>query len=218
MPQEQPAPAPLLNQPKQARSRQTVTSILEAAAELFTTQGYDNTSTSDIATRAGKPVGSVYTYFKDKRQILLALWDLLYREEAEAALAELTVTDGVDVRTAISKAVTRLFERQMLYRKLSPTIAYLATQDAEVGARVRELNQVALARLQEFLQAIHERGLGYIPDPEAAALVVQVAAETLAGMGLPYTGHISRRRVETALTDMISCFISADAGSSAKPR
>jgi AcrR family transcriptional regulator len=199
--------APLINQPKQARSRQTVTTILDAAAELFATRGYDHTTTSDIAARAGKPVGSIYTYFKDKQQILLALWDELYQREAEAALNELVVAPGSNVREVIGNAVARLFERQALYRQLSPTIAYLATQDEAVASRVRDLNRSALERLQRFLRAINEHGLGTIPDPEAAAVVIQVATETLAGMGLPYTSYISLDRVQTALTEMILRFI-----------
>lgn len=207
MTRKQPTSPPMLNQPKQARSRQTVTSILEAAAELFTTQGYDNTTTSDIANHAGKPVGSVYTYFKDKQQILLALWDRLYQQETEAALAELEVQTAANLREIINRAVARIFERHMLYRKLSPTLAYLATQDAEVALRVRDLNRIALERIQHFLRQINERGLGHIADPEAAAVVIQVATETLAGMGLPYTTHVSRGRVQAALSDMIWSFI-----------
>ncbi len=203
------ASTPLLNQPKQARSRRTVTSILNAAAELFTTQGYDNTTTSDIASRAGKPVGSVYTYFKDKQQILLALWDKLYLEETEAALAELNVQSSEDLREVINRAMARIFERHMLYRKLSPTLAYLATQDAEVATRVRDLNRSALERIQQFLRQINERELGHIDDPEAAAVVIQVATETLAGMGLPYTTHISRERIQKALSDMLWSFMTA---------
>ena len=200
-------PSPLLTQPKQARSRQTVLAILEAAADLFATRGYDNVSTSDIATHAGKPVGSVYTYFRDKQQILLAVWDTLYRAEAEAALAELELTPGVDLHSVIEKAVARLFERQLLYRRLSPTIAYVAAQDAEVAARVRDLNRTVLDRIHTFLHTLNERGLAQIPDPEAGALVIQVAAETLAGMGLPYTGQISRERVQAALAEMVWRFV-----------
>lgn len=208
MTQKLPTPS-LLNQPKQARSRETVERILEAAAHLFATQGYDHTTTSDIAQHAGKPIGSIYTYFKDKQQILLALWDSLYREETEASLAELELSPTADVRAVLRRAVARLFERHMLYRQLSPTLAYLATQDAQVAGRVRDLNRIAFDRLHQFLRTINEHGLGSIPDPEAAAVVIQVATETLAGMGLPYTSHVSRDRIETALNEMIWRFINA---------
>jgi AcrR family transcriptional regulator len=207
MTRKQPSAMPLLNQPKQARSRQTVTSILDAAAALFTTQGYDNTTTSDIANRAGKPVGSVYTYFKDKQQILLALWDKLYQEETKAALAELELQPTSNLREVIDRAVARIFERHLLYRKLSPTLAYLATQDAEVASRVRDLNRIALEQIQHFLRQINEHRLGHIADPEATAVVIQVATETLAGMGLPYTTHVSRGRIQAALSEMILSYI-----------
>lgn len=199
--------SPFVPNPKQARSRQTVLDILEAAAELFATRGYDQISTSDIATHAGKPVGSVYTYFRDKQQVLLAVWDLLYRHEAEAALAELELVPGGDLRGVIDNAITRLFERQTLYRRLSPTIAYVALQDAEVAARVRDLNRTVLDRIHGFLRTLDDHGLANIPDPEAAALVLQVSAETLAGMGLPYTGQISRERVKAMLSEVIWRFI-----------
>ncbi|WP_029214871.1 TetR/AcrR family transcriptional regulator [Kallotenue papyrolyticum] len=205
----QAAPSPLLNEPKQERSRQTVNAILEAAAELFASQGYNHVSTSDIAQRAGKPVGSIYTYFKDKQQILLALWDRLYKEETEAALRELELGAQVDLRATIERAVARLFERRELYRKLSPAIAYLATQNPDVAARVRELNRLALERLQHFLRRVNELGLGQVADPEAAALVIQVTTETLAGMGLPYTTQIERERVQAALTEMLWRFVGA---------
>lgn len=200
---------PLLIQPKQARSRQTVRSILEAAAELFATRGYEHVSTSDIATLAGKPVGSIYTYFKDKQQILLAVWDMIYREEAEAALAALDLRSSADLHTVISTSVSRLFERHLLYRRLSPTLAYLATQNAEVAERVRELNRTALERLHQFLRDVNQRGMGNIPDPEATAVVIQVATETLAGMGLPYTSHVSRDRIRSVLTQMILSYIAS---------
>ncbi len=107
--------------------------------------------------------------------------------------------------------MARLFERRALYRKLSPTIAYLTTQNAEVAARVRDLNRLALERLQHFLQRVNELGLGRIADPEAAALVIQVTTETLAGMGLPYTTYIERERVQAALTEMLWRFITGGA-------
>ncbi len=206
--------AGLLTQPKQARSRQTVLSILEAAADLFAAEGYDNVSTSDIAARAGKPVGSVYTYFKDKQQILLAVWDMLYRQEAEAALAELELRPDTDLRSMIAKAVSRIFERRLLYRKLSPTLAYLATQDENVAERVQELNRIARDHLHRFLRTINEQGLGNIPDPEAAAVVIQVAAETLAGQGIP---DISHARVQAAVTEMIWRFVDCRAAQAKPP-
>ncbi len=44
--------------------------IVEVAIELFSTQGYYKTSVKDIADRAGYSSGTVYLYFKSKRNLL----------------------------------------------------------------------------------------------------------------------------------------------------
>ena len=47
--------------------------ILDAAAELFVTKGYEETSTGDILDRVGIARGTLYYHFKSKEDILDAL-------------------------------------------------------------------------------------------------------------------------------------------------
>ena len=49
--------------------------ILDAAEELFTVKGYDNTSTTEILERVGIARGTMYYHFKSKEEILDALID-----------------------------------------------------------------------------------------------------------------------------------------------
>lgn len=49
--------------------------IIEAATELFTTEGYETTTIAEVAKRAGVAVGTVYLYFKNKQEILYAVKD-----------------------------------------------------------------------------------------------------------------------------------------------
>ena len=49
--------------------------ILDVAEELFTTKGYDNTSTTDILERVGIARGTMYYHFRSKEEILDALID-----------------------------------------------------------------------------------------------------------------------------------------------
>ena len=59
--------------PQQARSKERVERILDAAADLVATRGVEGLSTRGIAESASIPVASLYQYFADKEDILLAL-------------------------------------------------------------------------------------------------------------------------------------------------
>ncbi len=60
-------------EPKQRRSREKRDRILLAAARLFAEHGVDSTTTKEIARRAQVSIGTLYSYFTDRRQILLSL-------------------------------------------------------------------------------------------------------------------------------------------------
>ncbi|GAA3506480.1 TetR family transcriptional regulator [Streptomyces prasinosporus] len=59
--------------PVQRRSAERLARILDACAELLDEVGYDDLSTRAVAQRAGVPIGSVYRFFGNKRQMADAL-------------------------------------------------------------------------------------------------------------------------------------------------
>ena len=59
--------------PRQARSQETVSVILEASARILESEGLRGFNTNLVATKAGISVGSLYQYFPNKDAILLAL-------------------------------------------------------------------------------------------------------------------------------------------------
>lgn len=72
-----PAPRPERRRPEQPRGRDaTRQSILRAALELFARDGFEATTVRAIARRCGLTDAALYYYFKSKRQILDALWDI----------------------------------------------------------------------------------------------------------------------------------------------
>lgn len=59
--------------PKQARARQRLERVLDAAEAVFVETGYDAATTNQIATRAGTSIGSLYEFFPNKQALAVGL-------------------------------------------------------------------------------------------------------------------------------------------------
>lgn len=60
-----------IREPKQKRSIEKKQSIIRASYKLFSDKGYYKTNTAEIAQEAGVSTGIVYSYFQDKKDILI---------------------------------------------------------------------------------------------------------------------------------------------------
>jgi AcrR family transcriptional regulator len=70
---------------KQERSRQTISIILSAAAQVLIDQGFEKATTNRIANHAGYSVGTVYQYFDDKEDIYGEIVDQVLLKLTESA-------------------------------------------------------------------------------------------------------------------------------------
>lgn len=64
---------------KKTAPRANLDRILQAASDLFTTQGFHGTSTREIAAKAGVSLGNIYNYFGNKEELFVSLLEA--REE-----------------------------------------------------------------------------------------------------------------------------------------
>src|SRR5579863_8326871 len=60
---------------QQIRTQETQTRLLDAAEEVFVRDGYETAQLDEIAARAGRSKGAVYTHFKSKEDLFLALFE-----------------------------------------------------------------------------------------------------------------------------------------------
>ncbi len=96
--------------PRQARAAETVTTILEAAAQILEAGGLAAFTTNAVAERAGVSIGTLYQYFVDKNALLMAL----ARQEMGTALVEVgRALSGVDDPTPESRV--RAMVRAMVH-------------------------------------------------------------------------------------------------------
>jgi AcrR family transcriptional regulator len=98
--------------PRQARSRERLARMLDAAEELLVAEGPAALTTTRVAAAAGVSVGSLYQYLPDKEAIVEALAGR-YLAEFEALMEELAGQAPFEdpVGTLIDAFATRYRER-----------------------------------------------------------------------------------------------------------
>ena len=65
------------------RGAATRNGLLAAAREVFTSVGYAQAGVTDIVTRAGASVGSLYHHFSGKADLFVTLYEELHRDQVE---------------------------------------------------------------------------------------------------------------------------------------
>ncbi|HEX8904974.1 MAG TPA: TetR/AcrR family transcriptional regulator [Longimicrobiaceae bacterium] len=168
-PGQEAAPAPI-HTPRQARSRETLTRLLDAAEAVLAEGGLEGATVPAIAARAGLSVGAVYRRFPDKDALLRAVYFRMFgrmREQNE------TKMDPDLYRDAPLERVLRGIVRGIVqhYRQnrtlMQAMMQYADTHgDAEFRLRAAELNGAALSRLATIAAA--KRDQMRHPDPEGA--------------------------------------------------
>lgn len=84
--------------PAQARAKARVEALLEAAVFLIAQKGSEAMRMSDVASKAGVPIGSLYQYFPDKAALLLELaqiYNLRIRAQIGSMLAMVQTRDDI---------------------------------------------------------------------------------------------------------------------------
>ena len=149
----------VIRQPKQERSNEKKNKIIEASYELFSEIGYYDTNTAEIAKRAGVSTGIVYSYFKDKRDILLYVLKI-YIENVTKPL--ITAMDGITAPVDFDALVKKILAVTIKIHKdnahLHGTLHALATSDHEVNAEFLTLENEITVHVSEELGRLASGG------------------------------------------------------------
>ena len=155
--------------PQQSRSRRRVEAILDATARAVVQRGVDAVGTRLIAVEAGVPVASLYQYFADKDEILLALVE---RDIAEMdrRLAERLPGHGSTVRELVETTMATFVE-VYLERPAFVVIWLRGQANPAIRAFGRAHNRQVAAALLDLA-----RRLGLV-EPGTPRLVAELAVE-----------------------------------------
>ena len=95
-----------IRRPQQKRSIEKKKRLIQAGFRLFCEKGYFNTNTIEIAKEAGVSTGTVYSYFKDKKDIFLASFEDFLNTHYQPLVKELADTpQPIDVKALIDKCI-----------------------------------------------------------------------------------------------------------------
>ncbi|MET9257321.1 TetR/AcrR family transcriptional regulator [Streptomyces sp. NPDC003717] len=166
--------------PVQRRSAERLARILDACAELLDEVGYDGLSTRAVAQRAGVPIGSVYRFFGNKRQMA----DALARRNLDRYAQRVTerLTRGGDTAGARGTgdaggwqaALDAVLDEYLAMMRTAPGFSLVDFgNQIPVGSRGAEPNHRVADRLTDLLCG----HLGRTPD-EALRRAFLVAVET----------------------------------------
>jgi AcrR family transcriptional regulator len=162
---------------QERRRQQTREHLLAAAAQVFAERGYHGATLDEVARVAGFTKGAVYSNFKNKDDLFLALFKANYERE----MAQIVAT----LESSTVPAVDRLSDFVALIQEGSnqpPNSALLylefwlyAARNADARARLAAIDDEAVRSLAALLRAerAHE-GIEPLEDPERVARVIEM--------------------------------------------
>jgi len=203
----------LRKQPKQARSSELVSNILEAAVHVLAKEGAQRFTTARVAKKAGFSVGSLYQYFPNKAAILFRLQSDEWRRTSEMLrgilgdvqkppLERLRAVVHAFIRSECDEAEMRvaLNDAAPLYRD-APEAQARASGNRAVQIFMLE----ALPKASEATRALagdliattlSQAGKHFSKSPRTPA-EIEAYAGAMAEMFCAYLKGIERGRVET---------------------
>lgn len=90
-----------LKAPTQQRSRQTVSTILQACSKLLVEESFFSVTTDKVAKEAGVSIGSLYQFFGNKESVVSAVIRQLMNEDLEKFKAAMANVDNLNQQQKI---------------------------------------------------------------------------------------------------------------------
>jgi AcrR family transcriptional regulator len=174
-------------QPVQRRSVERFERLLDACAALLDEVGYEALTTSQVARRAGVPIGTLYQFFDGKPALARALARRnldLFVDRLGRRFAAAPVAGWPDAGSAVVAEFVAM-KREVPgfavvdFGEVAPGREFLLDADREL-----ENNQIVAQRLKRF--ALDDLGLPVRPGLDAVLLVAVEAADGVLRLAFRY--------------------------------
>jgi AcrR family transcriptional regulator len=136
--------------------------IVEAAARLFRTQGYDAVKMEAIAAAAEVSIGTIYNYYKNKGDLLVAIVSMEVHEVLAAG--ERVIADPPrTAEKAVAKLIANYIEHALVYlsKEMWRQAMAITTQqpDSPSGVAYNELDEALARQTAKLIRKLQTLGL-----------------------------------------------------------
>jgi AcrR family transcriptional regulator len=148
---------------------ETQTRILKAAERLFARQGFDGTTTRDLAQAAGVAEGTIFRHFENKKAILVEVATQGWVEILTDLLTELSEMGSY-------KAIAQVMRRRMLNMHKNVDMMRVCFMEAQFHPDLREqIQSDVIAKMTDVAEAFFETAMEQgIYRPMNPRIVAQV--------------------------------------------
>ncbi|WP_406462468.1 TetR family transcriptional regulator [Streptomyces sp. NBC_00111] len=139
---------------RQARGEARIAQLLEAAADVFCTSGYNGASTNAIAREAGVSPGTLYQFFPNKEAIAIELGERLMHRWQETYGAAFVVSH---IELPLDRLLDTVLDPLIAFNCENPAFAVLTHGSEIPGVITREhdaLHASMLTRTEQLLRAL----------------------------------------------------------------
>jgi AcrR family transcriptional regulator len=156
--------------------------LLDAAARVFARDGFQGASVEAVAEAAGYSRGALYSNFKSKEALFLALWEeRIERRRRELREVMQRAGDPAAGIAPVAANVTQALDREREWFLLYFEFALHAARDAEFAERFERVREQGLSELADGIAAGLERaGLDSSLDPTDIAVALKALSYGLA--------------------------------------
>lgn len=136
--------------------------IVEAAAELFRASGYDAVKMEAIAAAADVSIGTIYNYYQNKGDLLVAIVSMEVHEVLAAGERVIATPPG-NVERAVSKLISIYIEHSLVYLNKEmwrQAMAITIQQpDSPSGIAYGELDRALASQTCGLVEKLQSQGL-----------------------------------------------------------
>jgi AcrR family transcriptional regulator len=199
------------------RRQQTRDYLIEAAAQVFAERGFHGASLDEVAAAAGFTKGAVYSNFKNKEDLFMALLESHRQREMDALHATIEGSD-IPAEARLPDFVTLIRDQNIdlgsnwvvLYQEF----ALYAMRNAAAREKLVEFDAVSIAKVAELIGS--ERAKHGISPPESAEHMAKIIVAMFHGFSLMQAldpDTVDEVFLETAMAFLARGLMSTEAAS-----